>query len=119
MLRSNVAACYLKLADWKAAIESATQSLEALDRLELAIHDQHTDSGNDEPVEIEEDEEEAQTLARLQADDRRREDVQRIRMKALMRRAKARNEQGGWAHLQGAEEGDAANLHFSVFCSRT
>lgn len=39
-------------------------------------------------------------------DDRakRREDRKRIRAKALMRRAKARSESGGWQDLVGAEE---------------
>ena len=106
VLKSNVAACHLKLENWKAAIDSATQSLEALDRLELHTQSQNKNGEKDEPVEIDDDEEEAQMLAKLQADDRRREDVQRIRMKALMRRAKARSEQGGWANLQGAEEGN-------------
>jgi hypothetical protein len=32
-------------------------------------------------------------------------DIERIKAKALMRRAKARSEQGGWSVLQGAEEG--------------
>jgi hypothetical protein len=35
----------------------------------------------------------------------READVERIRTKALMRRARARSELGGWANLQGAEEG--------------
>lgn len=34
----------------------------------------------------------------------RREDILRIRAKALMRRARARSEEGGWANLAGAEE---------------
>lgn len=45
-------------------------------------------------------------LDRLRMDDKRKEDVQRIRAKALMRRAKARSELGGWGNLQGAEEGE-------------
>ena len=105
MLKSNVAACHLKLADWKAAIESATQSLEALDRLEPKDRDELKEGASDEPVEIEDDQEEEQTLAKLQVNDQRREDVQRIRMKSLMRRARAKSEQGGWGNLQGAEDG--------------
>jgi len=35
---------------------------------------------------------------------KRREDIQRIRAKALMRRARARSELGGWSNLSGAEE---------------
>ena len=105
MLKSNIAACHVKLADWKAAIDAATQSLEALDRLKPAAQGQPDDANKDEPVELADDEEEEQTLAKLQASDQRREEIQRIRMKALLRRAKARSEQGGWGSLQGAEEG--------------
>lgn len=54
-------------------------------------------SGDDEEAEKEE-------LERLQKDDERKRDVARIRAKALMRRAKARSQQSGWANLQGAEE---------------
>jgi hypothetical protein len=36
---------------------------------------------------------------------KREADIERIRIKALMRRAKARSELGGWSTLQGAEEG--------------
>ena len=48
-----------------------------------------------------------QTASRIEAFEksgRSRADVQRIRIKALLRRAKARMETGGWAALQGAEE---------------
>ena len=41
----------------------------------------------------------------VSAKGRREADIERIRAKALMRRARARSEQGGWATLQGAEEG--------------
>lgn len=35
---------------------------------------------------------------------KRREDILRIRVKALMRRARAKSELGGWSDLSGAEE---------------
>lgn len=54
-------------------------------------------SGDDEEAEQEE-------LRRLQRNDQWRRDVARIRAKALMRRAKAKSQQDGWANLQGAEE---------------
>lgn len=119
VLKSNVAACHLKLADWKAAIDSATQSLEALDRLDPGVPGQDQEREDSEPVEIKDDEEEAQTLAKLQDDDQKRADIQRIRVKALLRRAKARSEKGGWGNLQGAEEGAAAAVpHFGIIGSR-
>ena len=35
---------------------------------------------------------------------KRRDDILRIRAKALMRRARAKSELGGWSNLAGAEE---------------
>ena len=109
MLKSNIAACHLKLEDWKAAIESATAALDALHRLEPRKRDgerQHDDAEDHGIVEIEAEGPEAEkALADLATSDQRREDIRRIRSKALMRRARAKSEQGGWGNLQGAEEG--------------
>lgn len=57
-------------------------------------------------VEIAGDDEEAEQeeLKRIQKRDEQRNNVARIRAKALMRRAKAKSQLGGWANLQGAEE---------------
>ena len=113
MLKSNIAACHLKLEDWKSAIETATVALDALDRLfpkEAEKGDKKEDEGA--VVELEGDDEDAEKeLARLQISDQRRNDIQRIRSKALMRRAKARTEEAGWGNLQGAEEGIAVIAH--------
>ncbi|EEY22266.1 conserved hypothetical protein [Verticillium alfalfae VaMs.102] len=54
-------------------------------------------AGNAATAPIEEDEEDAKRR-------KRKEDVLRIRAKALMRRARARSEKGGWSDLSGAEE---------------
>lgn len=65
------------------------------------------DGQDDNPtvVELDGDEEEAeQALARLALRDQRHSDVQKIRAKALMRRARAKSELGGWGNLQGAED---------------
>ncbi|KAL8954098.1 MAG: hypothetical protein Q9222_000077 [Ikaeria aurantiellina] len=122
VLKSNIAACHLKLSDWKAAIEEATKSIEALDRLEAPppnkgdgikageSKDGKTEGGADDAdgavVELAEDdgEDEAAALKKIQEKDQRREDIRRIRAKALMRRARAKSEQGGWGNLQGAME---------------
>ena len=109
MLKANVAACHLQLKDWKAAEESATAALDALERLvpTEAANDkeQEREGGDDTVVELEGDEEEAkQALKKLEMSDQRRDDIQKIRGKALMRRAKAKSELGGWANLQGAED---------------
>lgn len=112
--------------DWKAAVEEATKSIEALDRLESSPpgkaedkEDTNNEVGagkvsaaegttNDDDGIIEladEDKDEAAALKKIQDNDKRKEDIKRIRAKALMRRARARSEQGGWGNLQGALEG--------------
>jgi hypothetical protein len=116
VLRSNIAACYLKLEDWKAAIDAATASMGCLDRcLPASTHaataesidaqanlDDHRATVVELSAENEEAEEEE--LDKLKRNDKREEDVQRIRAKALLRRARAKTELAGWANLQGAEE---------------
>lgn len=107
VLKSNISACHLKLADWKAAIESASAALDALDRLTPSKSKTENPSteGVDSVVEIEGDDEEVkEELAKLELSDQRKEDIRRIRAKALMRRARARSEEDGWGNLQGAEE---------------
>ncbi|KAJ5388774.1 hypothetical protein N7509_011315 [Penicillium cosmopolitanum] len=119
VLRSNIAACYLKLEDWKAAVDSATASIERLDKIippssQEKVADASSEStapttnpqSNDEVVEISGDDEEAveKQLKRLKEQDEQRTNVSRIRAKALMRRAKAKSQLAGWANLQGAME---------------
>ncbi|RAO69518.1 uncharacterized protein BHQ10_005530 [Talaromyces amestolkiae] len=112
VLKSNISACYLKLEDWKAAVDAATASIDNLDgclpKSKQADKDDSTkllEEEADAIVELpDDDEDEARQLERLQQDDKRRDDVKRIRAKALMRRARARTELDGWANLQGAEE---------------
>lgn len=115
VLRSNISACYLKLEDWKAAVDSATACLHCLDRVIPPFAQQDTDKSKgkesaepqeDAVVEISGDDEEAEKeeLGRLRKIDEQKRDVARIRGKALMRRAKARSQQSNWANLQGAEE---------------
>ena len=107
VLKSNIAACHLKLEDWKAAVESATAALDALDRLFPKEKKEEDEAGKDgDVVEIEGEgtEAEEEELKKLEMSDQRRDDILRIRSKALMRRAKAKSEQGGWGNLQGAEE---------------
>ena len=108
VLKSNIAACHLKLEDWKAAVDTATAALDALERLEPKNVRQNDEEGHGDGGIVEiigEGGEVEKELASLKIKDQRRDDVQRIRAKALMRRAKARIEQGGWGNLQGAEEG--------------
>ncbi|KXG52833.1 uncharacterized protein PGRI_080890 [Penicillium griseofulvum] len=118
IIHSNIAACHLKLEDWKAAVESATISIERLNKIippttqdkgdeskgkQIPESDnKHTDavvelSGDDEEAELKE-------LQRLQEEDEQRSKVMRLRAKVLMRRAKAKTQIGGWGSLQGAAE---------------
>ncbi|KAK7749124.1 hypothetical protein SLS62_008411 [Diatrype stigma] len=128
VIKSNIAACHLKLEQWKEAIKSATDSLDGLGRVEKAEAEAEAaekeaeekkekeategEGDNDDDVEDEivssgahksapaAKEESAAEEARR----KRREDVLRIKAKALMRRARAKSELGGWSNLSGAEE---------------
>ncbi|MCJ1485737.1 hypothetical protein MMC06_005912 [Schaereria dolodes] len=109
VLRSNIAACHLRLEDWKAAVAAATASLDCLDRLEpkkKEKEENQAEKGEDDGIiEIEgEDDEVEKELANLKLSDERKEDIRRIRAKALLRRAKGKLEQGGWGNLAAAEE---------------
>ena len=109
VLKSNVSACYLKLDDWKAADESATGCIEHLDHIippadAASNKDKEKDTERgDEVVELSGEDEQDQ-LERLQQLDKKKKDVLKIRTKALMRRARAKFQLGGWANLQAAEE---------------
>lgn len=131
VLQSNISACHLKLQEWKDAITSATAALDKLDKVErelLAADEaaeaeakakKQQEEQDEEDVEEEivssgaanagpalspgggeEEEEDPAVTARR----KRKADVARIRYKALMRRARARSEAGGWSNLAGAEE---------------
>ncbi|CBF69583.1 hypothetical protein AN9498.2 [Aspergillus nidulans FGSC A4] len=110
VVRSNMSACYLKLGDWKAAVDSANACIEGLDRVVPPSQPEDGKEGAakeaDSVVEIPVDDEvnEQAALQRIKENDERKRDVARIRAKALMRRARAKSELGGWANLQGAEE---------------
>ena len=108
VLKSNIAACHLKLEDWKEAVKAASAALDSLDKLQ----DKNGDAEKEDKISGDEEEadEEIITEGATKAEDisskgQREADIERIRAKALMRRARARSEQGGWATLQGAEEG--------------
>jgi len=109
VLQSNIAACHLKLQEWKEAIDSATKSLDALERLDPlpkpkkeASANGQSGQGGGEVEEINDDT--AAKIEALEKSGRTLDEVQKIRTKAMMRRAKARTETGGWSSLQGADE---------------
>ena len=111
----------------KAAVESATKALQALDRLDPPAKASKTDSdagngsvggGSDgnllgnqtasasaDAVVEEVDDETARKIEALQESGHTRDEVQKLRIKVLMRRAKAQMGVGGWSALQSAEEG--------------
>jgi len=113
VLKSNIAACHLKLSEWKEAIDAATDSLDALEHID-PVPVPPAKAGTGEAVEgskqqsaiVEEvDDQTADRIEALQRSGRSLDDVRKIRVKALLRRAKARSELGTWSHLQGAQEG--------------
>lgn len=118
MLNSNVAACHLKLEEWKETVKAASESVDDLDRLDPTKLKENKKGGSPKGEDgneiVEEQEEEADeeivSVGAAKAENtseaaRRKTDIERIRSKALLRRARARSELGGWSALGGAEEG--------------
>ena len=125
VLHSNISACNLKLADWKAAAEAAGKGIENSERLEpLPVvraaekekvggagggKKDGTAAGPGSKVEddgqVEEvDEALTERLENLSRSGRSLAEVRKLQVKMLMRRAKAKSELGGWANLQAADE---------------
>jgi len=119
VLRSNISACHLKLEEWKDAATNATTALDALDRLERQEKEKEEEQQAAKAKEDEDDAAEIEIVSAgaakagpaVQQDDpaesarrKRQDDIARIRAKALMRRARARSELGGWSVLEGAIE---------------
>ena len=123
VLKSNISACHLCLEDWKNAVESATEALDSLDRLDPlpkqgkekkdqqqnGVHKGRStrnqeETGSDAVVEIPDDEDESTALHALSLSDTRVRDISRIRLKSLLRRAKARHRLATWSSLAAAEE---------------
>jgi tetratricopeptide (TPR) repeat protein len=122
VLRSNMAACHLKLEEWKEAVNNATTALDGLDRLEQQEKEKAADEDGATKATETDDDAEAEIISAgaakagpalsanpgddsIEAARRKRQaDVARIRAKALMRRARARSEQDGWSNLEGAVE---------------
>lgn len=125
-----MAACHLQLEQWKDAIKSATKALDGLlelektspERSDLTDKEKGSDSASKEgheesSVDRDNDVDEeiissgatraAPALPKqpeATAAETRKADILRIRTKALLRRARARAEAGGWQNLAGAEE---------------
>lgn len=120
VLKSNIAACYLKLEDWKEAVKAATAALDGLDRLQGRDGGKTKEIKPEEVEEVEEADEEIISAGATNAEDtsnkgKRETDIERIRVKALLRRARARSELGGWSSLAGAEEGMLLSIPLHCF----
>jgi tetratricopeptide (TPR) repeat protein len=110
VLKGNISACYIKLEEWKDAIDAATAAIDGLEGLDpLPVMKKEANGkaaeGPEDGKVQEIDDAMAEKLETLARHDHAIEDVRRIRVKALLRRAKARLELGGWANLAGADEG--------------
>lgn len=114
--------------EWKDAITAATVSLDKLDKLDAEIalefkavedalkkkHDEEFGAVEDEivspgatkaaPMSAADTDDDPDAAART----KKQTDIKRIRYKALLRRARARNEEGGWQNLEGAHADYAA-----------
>lgn len=119
VLQSNMAACHIKLEQWPEAATAATAALDGLAKLDkpdpeadgsppharapaaAARRDDDADEGVVSAGARQSARAPAQPECRLAA---QRADVVRIRTKALLRRARARAEAGGWQNLAGAED---------------
>jgi len=118
VLQSNIAACHLKLEQWKDAVQSCEKGLDGLERemptkpkakkkknsktkpeeASKTTLNSDTESEGEVPkeqddtiVELDSDEDEATALASLNLSDARKEDIHRIRTKLLLRRARGRS----------------------------
>lgn len=118
VLHSNIAACHIKLEEWKKATTSATAALDALTALEaedpaLAGNESKTSKSRDDDNTDEEEAEEeivsvgaeksGPAVPRDGSSDTIKADILRIRTKSLLRRARAFSKQDAWSSLSSAE----------------
>lgn len=116
MVYSNIAACHLKLEQWKDAIKAASDALSSLEKLEqkdplLNPDEKKGEEKKEQDDDVEEEIVSSGATKAAPAPDSTdnavktlKANIQRIRSKSLMRRARARAEAGGWQNLAGAEE---------------
>jgi hypothetical protein len=105
VLRSNITACFLQLKEWKSCIEQADKGLQCLEEYEKEEADSESKGQEDRIVEVADDEVVEEGIVEEVRARHTKDEVQKIRIKLLLRRAKARVETGGWAALNGAVEG--------------
>ena len=112
VLRSNVAACYLKLEEWKQAVESAEKGLACLEQLEplpkAKVKKPDNKEGGapqiEEAAEVEEvDDALSARIEALQESGHTIDQVRKLQIKLLLRRAKAQTALSTWSTLQLAD----------------
>lgn len=130
VLRSNIAACHLKLQEWKECIESAEKGIASLENLEPLPSlpkpkGQKQGEGGGGGKEEEDDdgddtgkvEEVTATLASrietLQQSGHTLSQIRSLQIKLLLRRAKANSSLSTWSSLQAASEDYNLLLHSS------
>lgn len=101
----------------------SSAALEKLDELQGKDRDgvEKEEMGEEEEADeeiISQGAEKAEKVENISPRGQRDADIERIRTKALLRRARARSETGGWSTLQGAEEGmwKSFSLFLFSFC---
>ncbi|OAA63779.1 Tetratricopeptide-like helical [Cordyceps fumosorosea ARSEF 2679] len=129
VIHSNISACQLKLKEWAAAVKAATASLDSLVAMERELGlipeaKPESAKGKEKNGATKGEERDSQSKPKTQAEDGElaspdledppftpadvpeatKSDIKRIRIKALLRRGRARSEAGGWSNLSGAEE---------------
>lgn len=119
VLQSNIAACHLKLEEWKETSKAASEAIKDLDLLDPEkmakmeknkLEERKKRAGKGVGEELDEEVmEEIISTGAAEAEDiseeaQKNKDRERIRSKALLRRGRARFELGGWSNLAGAEE---------------
>lgn len=110
VLKSNIAACHIKLEEWKEAVEAATEALDGLERLDpvpvVADPNGREDGTVTQEAVIQELSED--TSSRFETFQRTSgkslPDLKNLRIKSLLRRAKARRALKTWANFQGSLE---------------
>ncbi|TKA33677.1 hypothetical protein B0A50_00513 [Salinomyces thailandicus] len=145
VLRSNIAACHLKLAEWKEAVTSADKALEALEKLaplpappspkkknNKKKNKQPTSAGKDALEASDSDPEDPSSqqieevtptlelqMANLSASCHTLDQLRTLQLKLLTRRATASTAQKTWSTLQAAQQDYKTLLQpsLSVFLS--
>lgn len=132
VIHSNISACQIKLEEWTAASKAATKALDTLVTMERELglipeakketpKDDAKDDAEKDATETEDKDNAPKVETKTKTEptvadevdtdfvpadvpDATKNDIKRIRIKALLRRGRARSEAGGWSNLSGAEE---------------